>query len=125
MDAPYFKINGVDILPWVKESGLKWGRNDVDSSKAGRTMDATMHRARVAIKYRWDVATIPLKTDQINTLLALIEPEFVDVETNIDPRYGYYYHQFYSNNVPATCVTIDKKTGIALWNDISFPLIEQ
>lgn len=125
MEAPYFKINGVDILAFIKEGGLKWSRNDVDSSKSGRTMDATMHRARVTIKSRWDVTMMPLKTDQINMILALIEPEFVEVETNIDPRHGYYYHKFYSNNVPATCVTVDSQTNIALWEEVTFPLIEQ
>ncbi len=125
MAAPYFKVNGVDILPFIKEGGLKWQRNDVDSSKSGRTMDATMRRSRVAIKYRWDVTIRPLKTDEINMITALIEPVFVDIETNIDPRHGHYYHSFYSNNVPATCVTIDPETGIAIWNEFSFPLIEQ
>ena len=51
MAAPYFKINGVDILHLTEQNGIEWSRNDIDSAKSGRTMDATMHRGRVAIKF--------------------------------------------------------------------------
>lgn len=125
MAAPYFKINGVDILPYTKESGIKWQRNDVESPKAGRTMDAVMHRGRVAIKFRADFELLDLRTEDARMILNLILPEFVEVETNVHPLYGYVVTSFYSNNVPATCVTIDKETGVAIWTGISFPLIEQ
>ena len=125
MAAPYFKINGVDILPYTKESGIKWQRNDVESPNAGRTMDAVMHRGRVAIKFRADFELRDLHTEDAMKILNLILPEFVEVETNVHPLYGYVIASFYSNNVPATCVTIDKETGDAIWTEISFPLIEQ
>lgn len=125
MAAPYFKINGVDILPYVKESGIKWQRNDVESQKAGRTMDAVMHRGRVAIKFRADFELLDLHTEDARMIMNLILPEYVEVETNEHPLYDYLITSFYSNNVPATCVTIDKETGVAIWTGISFPLIEQ
>lgn len=125
MEAPYFKIDGQDILPIVASGGIKWQRNDVDSSKAGRTMDAVMHRGRVAIKFRAEVTTIGLYTEKLNWLMNLIIPEFVEVDTNQHPLYGYWRGYFYSNNIPATCVHIDNETGIALWDGITFPLVEQ
>lgn len=125
MAAPYFKINGVDILPYTKESGIKWQRDDVESPKAGRTMDAVMHRGRVAIKFRADFELRDIHTEDAMKILNLILPEFVDVETNVHPLYGNVVTSFYSNNVPATCMTIDKETGDAIWTEISFPLIEQ
>ena len=125
MAAPYFKINGVDILPYTKESGIKWQRNDVESPNAGRTMDGAMHRGRVAIKFRADFDLRDLHTEDTTMILNLILPEFVEAETNVHPLYGYVIAQFYSNNVPATCMTIDKETGDAIWTEISFPLIEQ
>lgn len=125
MEKPYYKINGVDILKYIEEGGLTWQRNDVDSAKAGRTMDATMHRGRVAVKIRYDVACRPLKTEDANIIMQLILPEFVTVETNLDPLYGTTIKTYYSNNVPATCMTVDPDTGIALWEGITFPLIEQ
>lgn len=125
MAVPYYKINGVDILKYIEEGGLKWQRNDVESSNAGRTMDATMHRGRVAIKIRYDITCRPLDTADANKILQLIFPEFVTVETNIDPLYGTTIKTYYSNNIPATCMTVDPDTGVAMWEDIAFPLIEQ
>lgn len=125
MAEPYFKIDGVDILKYIESGGLKWQRNDVESSNAGRTMDATMHRGRVAIKIRYDVTCLPLNTESANLLMQLILPEFVTVETNIDPLYGTAAKSYYSNNVPATCMIIDPETGNAMWEGITFPLIEQ
>lgn len=125
MAAPYFKINGVDILPYVKESGIKWQRNDIDSANTTRTMDGIMHRGRVAIKFRADFELLDLHTEDAMKILNLILPEFVEVETNVHPLYGYVIASFYSNNVPVTCKTIDKETGDAIWTEISFPLIEQ
>lgn len=125
MEAPYFKINGVDILPYTKDSGIKWQRNDVESQKAGRTMDAVMHRGRVAIKFRAEFELLDLCTKDARMIMNLILPEYVEVETNEHPLYDYLITSFYSNNVPATCMTIDKETGDAIWTGISFPLIEQ
>lgn len=125
MAKPYFKINGTDILKYIESNGLKWQRNDVDASNAGRTMDATMHRGRVAIKIRWDVSLRPLTSADAALLLNIILPEYVEVNTNIDPLYGTYIKTFYSNNVPATCMCVDEDTGEALWQGIEFPLIEQ
>ena len=125
MAAPYFKVNGVDILPYTKESGIKWQRNDVESPNAGRTMDGAMHRGRVAIKFRADFDIRDLHTEDAMMILNLILAEFVEVETIVHPLYGYVVTSFYSNNVPATCVNIDKETGDAIWTGISFPLIEQ
>lgn len=125
MGKPYYKINDVDILAYIEEGGLAWQRNDVDSVKAGRTMDATMHRGRVAVKIRYDVTCRPLKTEDANIIMQLILPEFVTVETNLDPLYGTTIKTYYSNNVPATCMTVDPDTGIAVWKGITFPLVEQ
>lgn len=125
MEKPYYKINGVDILKYIEEGGLTWQRNDVESAKAGRTMDAAMHRGRVAVKIRWDVACRYLKTEDANIIMQLILPEFVTVETNMDPLYGTTIKTYYSNNIPATCMTVDPETGAAMWEGITFPLIEQ
>lgn len=122
----YFRINGVDILRFLKKDGLKWQRNDVDSSKSGRsTMNGVMHRARVAQKFRADMDCIPLYRADELMLMQLINPAFVEVETNLHPLYEYHIAQYYSNNVPATVSIINNKTGVSLWTGITFPLIEQ
>ena len=45
-----FTINGVDITPFIAFGGLQYSLNDVDAPNTGRSMDATMHRARVSAR---------------------------------------------------------------------------
>lgn len=114
---------GVSILPFLKPGGLKWQRNDLDSDEAGRTMDGVMHRDRVAEKTRWDCDCRPLNTDEANLLLNLIRPVFITVMVT-DPQDGLVIRTFYSNNAPASVMRI-QPDGTALWDGISFPLIER
>ena len=120
----YLRINGVDILPLVTKGGIKWTRNDIDSSNAGRTLDGTMHRGRVTTKDKLEVKCRPLTQSEVETLLRLINPEYVTVDyisPKSGPRTGV---QFYSNNVPATLWFVDSD-GVGRWADISFPLVER
>lgn len=88
-------------------------------------MDGTMHRGRVAIKYKATVKCLPLhRADEIN-LMRLILPEFVIVETNLHPLHEIVSAQYYSNNVPSTISTVDSETGESIWTDITFPLVEK
>ena len=119
-----FTIDGLNVLPYIAAGGIKWTRSDVESSDAGRTLDGIMHRGRVATKIRLDVTTLPLTTERIKTLLNAIQPEFVTV-TYDDPYYGgVVTRTMYSNNIPATCLTV-YDDGTELWDGVSFPLIEQ
>jgi hypothetical protein len=114
------KINGVDMLPYIEENGLKWTRNDIDGANAGRTMDGTMHRERVTTKVRLDITCLPLTSEEARTVLNLVYPEYVDVEYT-DPMYGTVYRTMYSNNIPATYIN----TKTDRWEGIAFPLIER
>ncbi len=118
-----FKINGVDVLPYVDGEGFVWSRNDIDSEDSGRTMDGEMHRGRVAIKKRLDITCRPLNASETQILLNLIRPEFVEVEYT-DPMDGLIWVNMYSNNVPATVMSIDDY-GNAMWKGIKFPLVER
>lgn len=118
-----FKINGVNILPFIAQKGIKWQRNDLDGENAGRTMDGIMHRSRVASKIRLDITCIPLKSEDAKTVLNLIYPEYVSVEYT-DPMYGLVTKTMYSNNNPATFMALHSD-GTEYWEGISFPLIER
>lgn len=114
------KINGLDITPYIEQKGIKWTRNDLDGSNAGRTMDGIMHRERVSSKVRLDITCLPLRSDDAAIVLNAIYPEYVEVEY-IDPMYGRVFKTMYSNNTPATYID----TATDLWEGISFPLIER
>lgn len=118
------EINGVDITPYIAFGGLQWRREDVDGPNAGRSMDATMIRDRIATKIRWDVTCRPLTGEELNTILSLVHPVFVTV-TYWDPITGATLtDSFYSNNIPASYL-IRRRNGEELWGGVTFPLIQQ
>lgn len=114
---------GVDLTPYVAYGGIKWQRSDVDGDSAGRTMDGTLHRDRKSIKTRLDITCRPLTAAEASTVLAAIEPEWIDVVYD-DPRLGANTRKtVYSNNIPALFEF--ERDGVAYWGGIAFPLIER
>lgn len=118
-----FTINGVSIIKYIAEDGIKWQRNDIESEDAGRTLDGVMHRDRVTSKVRLDIKCRPLKSSEAMAVLAAIKPEFVTVRY-IDPQDGSVTRTMYSNNIPALCATV-YPDGSAVWKGLEFPLIER
>ena len=118
-----FTINGVSIVNYIAEDGIKWQRNDVESEDAGRTLDGVMHRDRVASKVRLDIKCRPLTSSEAMAVLGAIKPEFVTVRY-IDPQDGSVTRTMYSNNIPALCATVNPD-GTAVWKGLEFPLIER
>ena len=115
-----FKIDGVNMLPYLVQNGIKWTRSDIDGDDAGRTMDGTMHRDRITSKVRLDVTCLPLSSEEAAVVLNAIMPEFVTVEYT-DPMEGTVTKTMYANNIPATYID----TVTDLWEGIAFPLIER
>ena len=68
-------VNGVDMLPYLDGGGYKVTREDGDSPDAGRTMDYTMHRARIATKFRIDATFKMLYTADAEIVLPALLPE--------------------------------------------------
>lgn len=116
-------IDGYDITNYIAFKGLKWSRNDIDAQNAGRALDGTMMRDRVATKIRLDITCRPLKAAELNEVLNLIEPEYVTVEYD-DPMMGRRTGTFYANNNPASYCIL-QPDGTEWWHDISFPLVER
>ena len=119
----HFVIDNVDITKIIKEKGIKWTRNDIDSANAGRALSGLMNRGRVTTKIKMEITCIPLEQNIVSPLLNLIYPEYVLVHY-VDPMLGVRAVQFYSNNVPATFAS-QATDGTLLWADLSFPLVER
>lgn len=81
------KIDGTDIVPYIAYGGLKWQRSDVDGEGAGRMLDGTLERNRMATKIRLDVTCRPLKAAEASIVLSSIMPEWISV-TYYDPQMG-------------------------------------
>jgi hypothetical protein len=119
-----FKINGVDITPYIAHGGVKWTRADVDGPNAGRKTDGKLVRDKVATKYRIDVMCKPLSLDEATTILGLIAPEWVFV-TATNPFTGTVStYTMYANNIPIAVWGIGHD-GKEYWTGIEFPLIQE
>lgn len=118
-----FKINGVDITPYIAFGGLKWQRSDVDGPNAGRDSTGTVIRDRRATKIRWDVTCKPLTGDEQATVLQLIAPESVNLQYTDPVTNTTKSGTFYSNNFP-TSFGIQRKNGTSLWTGLTFPLVQ-
>lgn len=120
----YYKINGVDILPYIAAQGLQIEENDVESSSAGRTLDGVMQRGIVARKDKHTIKCKPLTTAESNVVMqAVSAAEFVTVETNMHPKYGSVVKIMYNSS--RTAAVLIRKGDITWWDNISFSLIER
>lgn len=112
-----------DLTPYIALGGLKWSRNDVEASSAGRTQDGIMHRARVGLKVRLDCKCRPLLLHEAQYVLDAIRPVWLQVKY-LDPQDGAIRTaKMYSNNIPATFLFM--RGGTNYWEGIDFPLIEE
>ncbi len=118
-----FSVNGISLVNYLAEDGIKWTRFDVEAPDTGRTLDGVMHRGRVASKVRLDITCRPLQSSEIMVGLGAIMPEYVTVRF-IDPQDGAVTKTMYSNNIPTICATVNQD-GTAVWKGLTFPLIER
>lgn len=112
-----------DLVPYLAEGGLKWSRNDIDASDAGRDQSGKLHRARVGLKVRLDGTCKPLTAAEASVVLQAIKPEWLQVQY-FDVQEGTTLtKKMYSNNIPATFLMQNGATQY--WDGIAFPLIEE
>lgn len=112
-----------DITPWIAWQGLSFSRNDIDSPDAGRNMQGTMIRGRVASKEKMNISTIQLTKAQCSKLYSLLYPETIYVKVNPHPETnGEKLMYMYSNNINTSYI-IAREGGEEL-KSMSFPLIE-
>ena len=120
-----FEIDGTDITPFIHFEGLKYTTFDLDSEETTRTLDGNLRRSRVATKVRWDVPCKRLRTKEVEEILRLLKPEWVQLRAS-DPLFGLRVGTFYSNN-NSISMKITSKTSEEdeLWEGLTFPLIER
>ena len=120
-----FEIDGTDITPYIHFEGLKYTTFDLDSEETTRTLDGNLRRSRIATKVRWDVPCKRLRTKEVETLMQLLKPEWVQLRAS-DPVFGLRVGTFYSNN-NSISMKITSKTSEEdeLWEGLTFPLIER
>lgn len=119
-----FKVNTVDLTPYIACDGLKWQRNDIDGPNAGRTQNGDMVRDRVATKIRWDMTCRALTGDELRVVLGAVADEFLQV-TYSDPETGTVKTgTFYSGSAPASLLSV-KRNGVEYWTGVTIPIIQR
>ena len=120
-----FEIDGTDVTPYINFEGLEYTTFDLDSEETTRTLDGNLRRSRIATKVRWDVPCKLLRTKEVETLMQLLKPEWVQLRAS-DPLFGLRVGTFYSNN-NSISMKITSKTSEdnELWEGLTFPLIER
>lgn len=120
-----FEIDGTDITPYIHFEGLKYTTFDLDSEETTRTLDGNLRRSRIATKVRWDVPCKLLRTKEVEKVLQLLKPEWVQLRAS-DPLFGLRVSTFYSNNNSISMkITSKTSEGDELWEGLTFPLIER
>lgn len=114
-------IGGEDFTPRLKESGIKWSRNDLDHSSSGRTLDGVMHRRRTAVKAKLSISLRRLSDAEMRQVNAALLPETIQVTYN-DPIDGTVTKTFYGAKVSATVLTVID--GQIYWDETQFDLTE-
>lgn len=71
-----FKVNGTDC-PCPSEFG--WSIQDVSAPDSGRTLDAMMHKERVARKEKIQLKWLAPDPDKASTILNMFAPEYFQV----------------------------------------------
>ena len=122
---PFIKIAGRDITKYIEAGGISLSENDMDSPKSGRTLDAVMHRGKVAEKKRADIKLWPVNKKVLDWLMPLLRNQYFTVVTNIFPAS--------SSSLTLTMYCSTRKYGISIidtdgqiwYQGTSFNIIER
>ena len=123
--TPYYKINGLNILPFIEDKGLSWEENDIDDANTGRSMDGIMDRAVVARKDKHIIRFRTLDLSEMRVLMNATTATFVTVQTNIHPkRMGDVTLIMYNSSRKGAVFSLTDDTEAA-WDPEPLDLIER
>lgn len=112
-------VNGIEC---PTPSNFKWGLIDVSDPNSGRTLDATMHKNRVAQKRQLELSWSGTDRSKTAKILQMFNPEYIDV-TYPDAMSGKdETRKFYVG---------DRESAVAIWTvnnkrytEVSFNIVE-
>ena len=116
-------IEGRNITNYIAEGGVKWSRNDIDGTSAGRNLSGKMIRDRVTTVIRLDITCRKLSYEELKTLNELLYPEYVSVYY-CDPLFGNRTAIMYCNKDEAE-IFRRKPNGTEQWTPSGFALVEK
>lgn len=113
----------VPIINYISYQGIKYTRNDVDGSNAGRAQNGLMIRDRVAVKGKWEVGIVEAITmTDLQAIMKLAYPQTFHIQTDIPNGINTVFN-VYSNNIPVT-FCMKKEDGTEYYCGVSIPIVE-
>lgn len=114
-------IRSVDGAYIPIPSEYQYDLQDVSAPNSGRTEDALMHKQRVAQKVKIELKWNNIKTSEVSEILNAFNPEYLSV-TYLDAKAGGFQTKtFYVGDRTAPLYNAE----LALWQDVSFNIIER
>ena len=113
-------INGHDYSRYIKQKGVGWSRNDLDSDKTTRTKDGRMRRQKIATKRKLTFTMIRMSRE----LMAQLDNDLSTQTFTATYRdlHGAQTREFYCSSFNATLS--DVQEGEDNWEGASFSIIE-
>lgn len=113
----------VDLTPVIGFRELKFQRNDIDGTNAGRGLDGLMIRDRVATKGKWTIGLPGVcDADTVAAVMELVYPESFSIRTDF-PTGTTKVYTCYANNIPVT-YSFKTPSGREYFSGISIPIVE-
>ena len=119
---PYLRLNGLEIIQDIAE--IKWSENDLDSPKAGRTLEGKMHRGKVTSTRKAEIKLINLKASTVNRVLAILRNEYFKCQTDLVPASSAVTMEMY-NSTRSGGIQIITTDNVVMHQDVSFNIIER
>lgn len=114
-------IRSVDGAYIPIPSEYQYDLQDVSAPNSGRTEDALMHKQRVAQKVKIELKWNNIKTSEVSEILNAFNPEYLNI-TYLDAKAGGFQTKtFYVGDRTAPLYNAE----LALWQDVSFNIIER
>ena len=120
---PYLRINGVDFTHYIAQGGFNLSENDLDSPKSGRTLDAVMHRGKVAEKKRADIKLVPVKKAIMDRLMPILRNQYITVETDLFPGSPVTMEMY--NSTRKYGIAVIDTDNVPWYTDGSFNIIQR
>lgn len=114
------KINGHDYSKYIKQKGVSWSRNDLDSDKTTRTKDGRMRRDKITTKRKLTFTMLRMSRE----LMAQLDNDLSAQTFKATYRdlHGTQTREFYCSSFSGGIS--DVQNGVDIWEGASFSLVE-
>ena len=116
-----FEVNGKDFSDCVKQGGFRWKKYDLESDKAGRSLDTIMRRLIIGKKRQLTISCRRMTDARGRQLAAELDRPTVTIRYP-DLRLGIVTKQFYGTEIEGGVWAA--MNGVLYWENVNFVVTE-